>query len=77
MDTLKSLGLNETHGWTTALNEFLEWNLITTVDLSCADCGNQFLLISKNLLSDFPGNFKVICVNFFKLKDFLDCEIMQ
>ena len=77
MDTLKSLGLNETHGWTTALNEFLEWNLITTVDLSCTDCGNQFVLISKNLLSDFPGNFKIICVNCFKLKDFSDLNLEQ
>jgi hypothetical protein len=77
MDTLKSLGLNETDGWTTSLNELIEWNLITTVDLSCTGCSNQFVLISKNLLSEFPGNFKIICVNCFKLKDFSDLNLEQ
>lgn len=77
MDTLKSLGMNETDGWTTSLNELLEWNVITTVDLSCTDCGYQFVLISENLLSAFPGNFKIICVNCFKLKDFSDLNLEQ
>lgn len=55
----------------------LEWNVITTVDLSCTDCGTQFVLISKNLMSDFPGNFKIICVNCFQLKDFSDLNLEQ
>ena len=77
MDTLKSLGLNETSGWTTSLNDLIDWNLITTVDLSCSDCSNQFVLISKNLLSEFPGNFKIICINCFKVKDFSDLDLEQ
>ena len=77
MDTLKSLGLNETDGWTTSLNELIDWNLITTIDLSCSGCSNQFVLISKNVSSEFPGNFKIICVNCFKLKDFSDLDLEQ
>jgi hypothetical protein len=77
MESLQSLGLNETEGWTASLNVLLEWNLITTVDLSCSECGNQYVLISKDVASDFPGDFKIICINCFKMKDFSELDLQQ
>jgi hypothetical protein len=77
MESFLTLGLNETEGWTTSLNGLLEWSLIATVDLSCSECSNQYVLISKNLVSDFPGDYKIICINCFKIKDFSDLDLEQ
>lgn len=77
MESLLSLGLNETEGWTPSLNGFLEWGLIATVDLSCSECSNQYVLISKDLVSEFPGDYKIICVSCFKMKDFSDLDLEQ
>jgi hypothetical protein len=77
METPLSLGLNDTEGWTPSLNGFLEWSLIATVDLSCSDCSNQYVLISKDLVSEFPGDYKIICINCFKMKDFSDLDLEQ
>jgi len=77
MESLLSLGLNETEGWTLSLNGLLEWNLIATVDLSCSECSNQYVLISKDLVSEFPGDYKIICINCFKIKDFSDLDLEQ
>ena len=77
MESLLSLGLNETEGWTPSLNGLLEWSLIATVDLSCSQCSNQYVLISKDLVSEFPGDYKIICINCFKIKDFSDLDLEQ
>jgi hypothetical protein len=77
MESFLTLGLNETEGWTTSLNVLLEWSLIATVDLSCSECSNQYVLISKNLVSDFPGDYKIICINCFRIKDFSDLDLEQ
>lgn len=77
MESPLSLGLNDTEGWTPSLNGFLEWSLVATVDLGCSDCGNQYVLISKNLVSEFPGDYKIICINCFKLKEFSDLDLEQ
>jgi hypothetical protein len=77
MESLLSLGLNETEGWTPSLNGLLEWRLIATVDLSCSECSNQYVLISKDLVSEFPGDYKIICINCFKIKDFSDLDLEQ
>jgi hypothetical protein len=77
MESLLSLGLNETEGWTPSLNGLLEWSLIATVDLSCSECSNQYVLISKDLVSEFPGDYKIICINCFKMKDFSDLDLEQ
>jgi hypothetical protein len=77
MESPLSLGLNETEGWTPSLNGFLEWSLIATVDLSCSECSNQYVLSSKDLASEFPGDYKIICMNCFKMKDFSDLDLEQ
>jgi hypothetical protein len=77
MESFLTLGLNETEGWTTSLNGLLEWSLIATVDLSCSECSHQYVLISKNLVSDFPGDYKIICINCFRIKDFSDLDLEQ
>lgn len=77
MESLQSLGLNETEGWSPSLNKFLDWGLITAVDLSCSNCSNQYVLIAKDATSEFPGDFKIICINCFKLKDFSDLDLEQ
>lgn len=77
MESLLSLGLNETEGWTPSLNGLLEWSLIATVDLSCSECSSQYVLISKDLVSEFPGDYKIICINCFKIKDFSDLDLEQ
>ena len=77
MESPLSLGLNDTEGWTPSLNGYLEWSLIATVDLSCSDCSNQYVLISKDLLSESPGDYKIICINCFKMKDFSDLDLEQ
>lgn len=77
MESPLSLGLNDTEGWTPSLNGYLEWSLIATVDLSCSDCSNQYVLISKDLVSEFPGDYKIICINCFKMKDFSDLDLEQ
>jgi len=77
MESLLSLGLNETEGWTPSLNGLLEWSLIATVDLSCSECNNQYVLISKDLISEFPGDYKIICINCFEMKDFSDLDLQQ
>lgn len=77
MATFKSLGLNETSGWISTIDELIDWNLVTTVDLRCLTCENLLVLITKNFLTEFPGNFKIICLNCFKSKDFSDLSLEQ
>lgn len=49
---------------------YLNGALIATVDLFRSECSNQYVLISKDLISEFPGDYKIICINCFKMKDF-------
>jgi len=77
MESPKSLGLNETTNWDASLNEFIEWNFVTTLDLGCANCESLLVLISKDFSAEFPGNFKIICCNCFNLKDFSDLSLEQ
>jgi hypothetical protein len=77
MESLKSLGLYETTNWDASLNEFIKWNLVTTLDSSCINCEILLVLISKDFSSEFPGNFKIICCNCFNLKDFSDLSLEQ
>ena len=77
METIKSLGLNETSNWTTALNEFAEWVLLSTVDLNCSECSSLFVLITKNYQGDFPGDYRIFCINCLKIKDYSELSLEQ
>ena len=77
VETLKSLGLTEVFNWSSSLNEYTEWVLLSTVDLSCSECSYLSVLITKNFQGDFPGNYRILCINCFKLKDYPELSLEQ
>ena len=77
METLKSLGFTETSNWPSSLNEFMDWSLLTTIDTSCSDCSYLYVLIIKNFQGDFPGDYRIICTNCFRLKDYSELSLEQ
>jgi len=77
VETLQSLGLTETSNWPSSLNEFMDWPLLSTVDVSCSDCVCLYVLIIKNFLGEFPGDYRIICINCFRLKDYSELSLEQ
>lgn len=77
MTLIRDLGLDNSNSGQSIRGELLDWSIITLLDVLCLECDFLSLLISKDVDSDFPGDFKIFCPNCFSVRDFSELEMQQ
>ena len=72
--TLEELGLNSLEGWDPS---FSVWLFVGVSEISCHNCDLFALMITPNSDSNFPSEFRFICISCLENKRFVDFSMAQ
>ena len=74
MRTLEELGLNSLEGWS---EDISDWFFIGMTDISCNRCAIFGIIVSPKVDSNFPSEFRFLCLSCLEQKRFLDFSMAQ
>ena len=74
MQSLEEIGLSSVEGWDDSISD---WLFIGLTDFSCGSCDIFSLVIAPDVDSQFPSEYRFLCISCLTQKRFVDFPISQ